>query len=475
VTTPLLTPAQMAAADAAAMAAGTPGYALMRRAGRALYECVTARFAKRPVLVLAGPGNNGGDGCVAARHLAVAGWDVRVACAVPREALQGDAARAAADWPGPVGPLERADFSDRPLVLDALFGTGLARPLSDTVRSVLNRARGLPVVAVDIPSGVDGATGAADPAALRADLTVTFAAKKLGHVLHPGAALCGQVVVADIGIPTGDHAALENGPELWRLPVPSPGGHKYDRGHAVVFGGPRMTGAGVLAATAAARAGAGLVTLVAPPRAAQVYRCTLPPHILCEPLGPDPAAHISDTRRNVYIIGPGGGDARDAVLALLHTRTPAVLDADALTGFENEPDRLTDALHPACVLTPHEGEAARLFGPLPGSKIDRAQAMADRAGCTVLLKGPDTVIAAPRAPPIVNTTGTPYLATAGAGDVLAGLIAGLMAQGMAPRDAAAAGAWMHGKAAELCGPGLVAPDLTKAVRRLWASRFSEAQ
>lgn len=441
---PLLTPAQMAAADAATIAAGTPQGVLMERAGRAVRDGVVRNFAVRPVCVLAGPGNNGGDGRIAARLLAEACW--------PVEVFGLDA-------------LEAAVFTPETLVLDALFGTGLARPLSGPVRSALQRARaaGSAVLAVDIPSGVDGATGAADPGTLPAERTVTFAAKKLGHVLHPGSALCGAVEVANIGIPTPHAAARENGPDLWALPSPAPGGHKYDRGYVVIFGGAQMTGAARLAAAASARSGAGLVSVVSAPRAAQVYRTTLPPHILYETLGDDPAVHIADARRNVCLIGPGAGDMARCALPLLATGKPAVLDADALTYCENEPERFLCALHPACVLTPHEGEARRLFGPLPGSKVEQAQGAADRAGCVVLLKGPDTTIAAPGQTPVVNTTGTPHLATAGSGDVLAGVIAGLMAQGMDPFHTACAGAFLHGRAGQALGPGLVAPDLIDAL------------
>lgn len=452
----------MAAADAAVIAAGTPGYTLMRRAGRALADDIIAHCKKRPVLVLAGPGNNGGDGFVAARYLAQAGWAVRVVCLVPCEKLKGDAALAAADWYGSVRALEDANFSGEPLVLDALFGTGLSKPLSAELHSVLEKARGLDVVAVDIPSGADGLTGAADPGALPATRTVTFAAKKLGHVLYPGAALCGEVVVADIGIPAPECAAHENGPALWTLPEPGAQAHKYDRGHTIVFGGPRMTGASVLAASASMRAGAGLTTVVGPPNAALVYRCTLPPHVLFESLSA-PAEHLADPRRTAALIGPGGGDVRAAVLEVLDIRTPVVLDADALTGFSDDPQTLFSALHEGCILTPHEGEFVRLFGALEGSKLDRAQTAAERAGCTVLLKGPDTIIVAPERTPVVNTTGTPHLATAGSGDVLAGLITGLLAQGMEPFAAACAGAYLHGRAAERLGPGLVAPDLIEVI------------
>jgi NAD(P)H-hydrate epimerase len=255
-----------------------------------------------------------------------------------------------------------------------------------------------------------------------------------------------------------------NDPALWRahLPRPAADGHKYDRGHVVVFGSVRLTGAARMAAQAAMRAGAGLCTIVAPQDAADIYRADAP-HIMVESWGSVPA-HLADPRRNAVVIGPGlEGDVSAAVLAVLAARRATVLDAGALTCFAPAPALLFAALHEGCVLTPHAGEFTRLFGNVPGGRVERAEQAAGQAGCTVLLKGAQTVLAAPGHAPVVSDHATPYLATAGAGDVLAGLLAGLLAQGMDPFDAACAAAWIHGEAALRFGPGLVAPDLIDGI------------
>ncbi|MBV8779496.1 MAG: NAD(P)H-hydrate epimerase, partial [Alphaproteobacteria bacterium] len=367
----LLTPRQMAEADRLTIAAGTPGRVLMENAGRAVADAVARRWPPQPLAVLCGPGNNGGDGFVAARVLAERGWPVRLALLGERTALKGDAAWAAAQWTGPVEALSPAALEGANLVIDALFGAGLTRPLEGaaaTVIRVLNE-RELPVIAVDVPSGIDGGTGEVRGIAPSAALTVTFFRRKPGHLLLPGRAHCGATVVAPIGV-TGDVLTSiapdtgANHPGLWLgdFPWPVESGHKYSRGHALIAGGAVMTGAARLAARAAARIGAGLVTVATPESAFAIYAAALT-GVIVAPVGRagDFAALLADKRRNAALIGPGAGvgDAtRDKVLAVLAGGKAAVFDADALTVFADRPAELFGAIRSPCVLTPHEGEFA---------------------------------------------------------------------------------------------------------------------
>jgi NAD(P)H-hydrate epimerase len=467
----LLTPREMAQADQAAMAAGRPGIALMEEAGLAVARAVQARWPRQPVAVLCGPGNNGGDGFVAARHLAAAGWPVTLALLGGRDALKGDAAHHAALWSGPVVPMSPDALEGATLAIDAIFGAGLARPVDGvaaaTLQAVIDRA--LPVCAVDTPSGVDGATGEVRGIAAPADITVTFFRKKPGHLLLPGRALCGELAVADIGIPEAVLDAIaphtwENAPANWlaRFPWPRLEGHKYARGHALVLGGAVMTGATRLTALAAARIGAGLVTVAAPRESWPVYAAALT-SVMVLPLGGETRFEtlLADTRKNAIAIGPGAGVSaatRGHVLAALSTRRAVVLDADAITAFADTAHTLFDAIRGPCVLTPHEGEFGRLFQRV-GAKLARARTAAARCGAVVVLKGADTVIAAPDGRAAINGNAPPDLATGGSGDVLTGMITGLLAQGMAPFDAACAATWIHGAAAAAHGPGLIAEDL----------------
>jgi len=467
----LLTPSEMARADAAAVSAGRSEEALMLAAGEAVASAIRARWSPRPTVVLCGPGNNGGDGFVAARALAAAGWSVRVALLGERPALQGAAGHHAQRWGGPVEPLRPEAIAGAELVAVAIFGAGLSRPIAGIAAETLAAvaAAGVPVVAIDLPTGVDGATGEVRGLAAAADLTVTFFRKKPGHLLMPGRRLCGETVVADIGIPAAALAEIapkthENGPALWlaEFPWPRIDGHKYRRGHVLVQGGEIMTGAARLAARAAGRLGAGLVTLAASRSAWSVYAAALT-SVIVRPCGgiEDFRALLGDPRRNAIVLGPGAGTdlaLRDMVLAALGTRRAVVLDADALSVFAEAPKLLLEAIAGPTVLTPHEGEFARLFGDR-GDKLARVRAAAAASRAVVLLKGPDTVIAAPNGRAIVNANAPPELATGGTGDVLAGMIAGLLAQGMAPFAAAAAAVWLHGEAGRAIGPGLVAEDL----------------
>ena len=464
--TALLQVAEMGRADRLTIEAGTPGIELMEVAGRSVAEAALARWSARPVLVACGPGNNGGDGFVAARHLAEAGWPVAVAMLGDLSALKGDAAIAAERWSGTVQPLSTEPLSERPLIIDAIFGAGLARAIDGLPADFLNAAQGLDSIAVDMPSGVHGDTGAVLGTALPAVATVTFFRKKPGHLLLPGRELCGDLTVADIGIPDTvlpeiEPRQAENGPELWGeiLPWPKPAGHKYSRGHAVVFGGAEMTGAARLASGSARRVGAGLVTVACPDAVRAIYAADAP-GLLISDIG-DWQRLLSDPRMNAYLVGPGAGvgaETRLSALSVLSAGRSLVLDADGLTSFAEADDGLFDKLDDGCVLTPHGGEFARLFDT-EGGKLDRVRRAAQTAGAVVLLKGADTVIAAPDGRAVINSDAPPDLATAGSGDVLAGMVLGLRTQGMPAFEAACAAVWMHGAAAAAFGPGLIAEDL----------------
>jgi len=471
----LLSVAEMYRADSAAEAAGVPSLRLMENAGAAITDAVLARWDRRPTVVLCGPGNNGGDGFVVARRLAERGWPVSVALLGGKDRLKGDAAVVAGRWTGPVAPLEPEALDGARLVVDALFGAGLGRDVEGAPAAVLEDVirRRLPTVAVDVPSGVHGDTGEIKGLAAPAALTVTFFRAKPGHLLMPGRETCGELVVADIGIPARVLAEIApkrsaNGPGLWqeRFPWSVAGGHKYGRGHAVVSGGgAASSGAARLGARAALRVGAGLVTVAVPPDAVAVYGAHLTA-VMLAPVADDEAFEslIADPRKNAVLLGPGGGvgeSMRRRTLAALRARKACVLDADAITSFADSPETLFAAMSANCVLTPHEGEFRRLFD-VGGDKLARASAAAETSGAIMLLKGHDTVIAAPDGRAAVNANAPAELATAGAGDVLSGLILGLLAQGMDAFDAACAAAWLHGEAASAVGPGLIAEDLSEA-------------
>ncbi|HEY5209159.1 MAG TPA: NAD(P)H-hydrate dehydratase [Stellaceae bacterium] len=470
----LLTPAEMAAVDRAAIAAGVPEITLMENAGKAVADAIRARWPKpHAAAVLCGPGNNGGDGFVVARHLLAAGWRVRLGLLGERTQLRGAAAHHAVLWRGEVEKLSPALLDGADYIVDALFGAGLSRPIAGEAAATLAAAdaSGRPIVAVDIPSGVDGTTGAVMGMAPRCALTVTFFRKKPGHLLMPGHEHCGEIAVAEIGMPPGmlrgtQPALFEDGPALWldAYPWPRAQGHKYSRGHALIAGGAEMTGAARLAARAAARMGAGLVTLAAPERVWPIYAAALTGTIVKPMAGLDDfATLLTDARRNAVLIGPGAGiedGTRDQVLTALVVKRATVLDADALTVFAEYRKTLFSAIEGPTVLTPHEGEFARLFD-VAGDKLARARAAAAQSGAVILLKGPDTVIAAPDGRAAINANAPPDLATAGSGDVLSGMIVGLLAQGLDPFRAAAAAAWLHGEAARIFGPGLVAEDIVE--------------
>jgi ADP-dependent NAD(P)H-hydrate dehydratase / NAD(P)H-hydrate epimerase len=461
---PILTPQEMRAAEQQVFGAGVDSFTVMQRAGNAVAEFVHAHWPEGQIQVLCGPGGNGGDGFVAAAALAKLWRKVNVFCAVPVSELKGDVARAAALWEGEVGTLEEALTAPHELVLDALFGGGLSRPLEGVAAELANRpAR---VVSVDVPSGIDGATAKPLGPCFRAEGTLTFAALRPAHVLLPAAAYCGAVMVADIGVPVQTRA-MENSPALWvgALPQPGQGDYKHRRGHLkVVSGGISSTGASRLAARAGLRAGAGLVTLLSPPAALQVNAAHLTAIMLSSVDGVDDVAEAA-TSASVVVIGPAAGvtkQTRQNVSALLKSTARVVLDADALTVFSDKPADLFQQLRETDVLTPHTGEFQRLFGDLletAPNKIEAARAAAGQAGCVVVVKGADTVIASPTGHVVVNTHATRWLATAGSGDVLAGILAGFMAQGVDSFLAAAMAAWIHGEAGRRIGAGLIAEDL----------------
>jgi NAD(P)H-hydrate epimerase len=466
----ILTVRQMGEADRLTIAAGTSGQALMENAGAAVAHAILARHRPGPVTILCGPGNNGGDGFVAARHLAEAGWPVRLALLGARDHLKGEARYHAAQWRGDVSPLAPAALDGAALIVDAIFGAGLSRALSGPAAETLAAAAqtGAPIVAIDIPSGIMGDTGES-LGAVAAALTVTYFRKTPGHLLLPGRPLCGEIVVANIGTPdsvldTISPDTFENAPSLWlpQFPQRTDAGNKYTSGHALISGGYPMTGAARMSARAAARAGAGLTTIAVPQAALPVYATALT-SIMVHPLAApaDLAYLLADHRVTAFLIGPGAGvseETRSRALAMLATTRATLLDADAITSFQANPAALFSAISGPCVMTPHEGEFKRVFDP-KGDKLLRTRAAARLSGAVIVLKGADTVIAAPDGNAIINANAPPTLATAGAGDVLSGIILGLLAQNMPPFLAAAAGVWLHGAAAAAFGPGLLAEDL----------------
>jgi hydroxyethylthiazole kinase-like uncharacterized protein yjeF len=492
----VLSNAEMQRADQLTIAAGTPGFTLMLSAGQAVAQAAQALAEEGPILVIAGPGNNGGDGFVAAAELAAQGREVSIILMCERDHLTGDAASAARGWKHPVLPFNPQAIGKPSLIIDALFGAGLSRPVEGEARAMIEaiNANGAPVLAVDLPSGVNGTSAAVLGVAVNATETVTFFRKKPAHLLLPARVQCGRVRLADIGIASQvleeiGPKAFENDPDFWRraFPVPRVDGHKYARGHVLaVSGDAAATGAARMAARGALRAGSGLVTL-ATPRDALIINATALTAVMVRPVDTvvEFAELLTDKRYNTCIIGPGagiGGRTCDFVHTALGAGRHVVLDADALTSFAANPERLFEQIKSSpdvqVVLTPHEGEFPRLFSDLsnkyPGrSKLERVRVAAERSGAVVLVKGPDTTIAAPDGRATIAANAPPWLATAGAGDVLAGIIAGLLAQNVPAFEAASIGVWMHGEAAAEAGPGLIAEDLPETLPAVHRRIYNE--
>lgn len=518
----ILKPEQMGEADRLTIEQGLPGYQLMEVAGQAvtdgamaLLEQVTGSSASGMVCILCGPGNNGGDGFVAARLLEEEGWSVILGCSAELDDLSGDARLAALDWGDEIYPLSPRLWQDADMVIDAMFGAGLDRPLKGEFADLVDalNASGLPVLAVDLPSGVEGASGFVRGAAVRADHTVTFFRSKPGHLLYPGKALCGQIRCMDIGIEPDvldevGCAGFINHPDMWMdswpealkpLDVIVPGrlaDHKFHRGHCLILSGDEVhSGAARLAARAALRSGAGLVTLAPPANAASVVAG----HVTAIMVAPvqDRAslqAVLNERQYDVLLAGPAlgrGEQSRELFQVCLEQDAGLVLDADALSMLASDLEvgrlsfedlrGLPAATSDTLVMTPHEGEFARLFPDLSHrvredkgmSKIDCAIVAAQRFGAIIVLKGGDSVIAHPNGRAVIHSKGVPYLATAGSGDVLAGIVAGLMAQGMPGLEAACAAVWLHSKAGILCGPGLIAEDLPDALPAIFHEMFAQ--
>jgi hydroxyethylthiazole kinase-like uncharacterized protein yjeF len=434
----IFTPAEMGRADA--WANDTPR--LMEAAGRAVARAVIRKYRPCRVLVLLGPGNNGGDGKVAARYLAQSGWPVTVR---------------------PVAEATPADVARAELVIDAIFGAGLSRDVTDPIAALLRAAPRL--AAIDVPSGLDGLTGQIRGFAPQAELTVTFFRRKPGHLLYPGRALCGELVLAQIGMPEAvlDHVKPQtwrNGPWLWTLPTRTATGHKYTSGDVTILSG-TMPGAARLACAAARRTGAGMVTLLAetpiiPPEAGLIVRTDALETLL------------KDERRKIWVCGPGLGiEAAGAKLAaLIAAGRKIVADADALTACAGAAEKLRGAT----VITPHDGEFFRVFGAPGADKLAAARRAALETGAVCVLKGSDTVIAAPDGRAAINDNATGWLATGGTGDVLSGIIAALLAQNLPPFEAACAAVWLHGAAGQIAGPGLLAEDLPALIPRAMEAR-----
>lgn len=467
-------------AEKLAAEAGTSTLTMMENAGRAVAEEVVRRFPRGSrVSVLCGPGNNGGDAFVCARYLRERGYHVRLGLLGRRDDLPRDSKEMARRWDEAIEPLSLQLLEGAQFIVDGLYGTGLRDDVSGVPAQIIEEvtARGLPVVAIDVPSGIDATHGKVRGVAFKAAATVTFFRRKTGHVLLPGRLYCGDVRAADIGIPAAvleDIApgAFANDPEFWLrfFPKLKIDGHKYDRGHAVVVSGPmERTGAGRLAATAALRSGAGLVTIASSKPAFYINASQLTA-VMVDPYdGPSGLSDLlSDTRITSALIGPGAGtepEVKDLVTSVLQSQATAVLDAEGITAFGETPAELFDQIKarlPALtIMTPHEGEFKRVFPELSDepSKLDRARRAAEISGGVIVLKGPDTVVAHPGGLGVISENAPAWLATAGSGDVLAGLVTGLAAQGMAAFDAAAAAVWIHGELAQAFGPGMIAEDL----------------
>jgi len=460
---------------------------LMESAGRGVAGVILRTYSRRRVLVLCGPGNNGGDGFVVARCLKEAGWDVKVMAMLHKDMYVEPALSAAMAYPDTIYPLAPGGLVDVDLVVDALFGVGLTHAIEGDVKTlfeILNDSD-TPVVSVDIPSGVDGDTGCIQGCAVDADLTVTFGRARPGHYLLPGCLHAGRIEVVDIGIPEhlflGDRIYL-NRPTNWlhHLRVPHPCDHKYTHGACLIIASDQMTGAVKLASMAARRAGAGAVIIACPENAYPLYATGAGSEIVL------PITTFEDIER-IYaekyitsvLFGPGAPlteSSKIIAMALLKRKYPLVLDGGALSIFKDNPEDLFRGLHEDVILTPHEGEFSRLFPVLSDpttGKISRVRQATEKAKCNLVLKGYDTVIGSVDGACVINRNAPPWLATAGSGDVLAGLIAGLHARKLPPFVAAQVGTWIHGDAAVRAGEGMIAEDVLTHLPSVWAFLYAQ--
>lgn len=441
---------------------------LMENAGRAVARAVRQRAAPCRVLVLCGPGNNGGDGYVAARHLMQAGWSVTVAALAPPRA-GGPAAEAAEKWTGPVVPFSASEAGRADIVIDAVFGAGQNRPPSAQIVTVLAAARR--IIAVDMLTGVDGATGALLCDLPAAEMTVTFVRLKPGHLLYPGRQYLGEVICADIGMPEALIAEIScltwrNEPGLWRVPDMTAESHKYTRGVVSLCAGASMPGAARLSAAGARASGAGLVRISAGAQAA-AFRLGPPGLIVdAEPL----SELLEDERRKVWICGPGltTDEVSEVLPMLLDAARTVVADAGALGWAAGKPEKLKGV----AAITPHLGEFTRLFGKPGSDRLGAAREAARLLGTVVVLKGPDTIIAAPDGRAAINAHASPALATAGSGDTLSGVIGTMLAAGMTAWDGCCAGVWIHGEAGLRSGAWPIAENFD---RHLGAARDAAIQ
>ncbi|MTI09645.1 NAD(P)H-hydrate dehydratase, partial [Curvivirga aplysinae] len=473
----LLSVEEMRKTDQVEIETGTDSLWLMENAGIEVVKHIRRTFSKGNVLILCGPGNNGGDGFVIARHLQEMGWDVQVVLFGDSKRMSQDALVMADRWAGELLAPESALLSDLTLVVDAVFGTGLDRSLEPELIEFLDSLEDLPIVSVDIPTGVNGDTGLVLGQARQAHSTVTFCRKKTGHLLYPGRALAGELILADIGIKdeniqVDQLSCIENHEGLWSdvFHPPKHDAHKFSRGYAIVAGAEVMTGATRLAARAAQRIGAGYVVIASPEKASTLYRVSLSSVIVRGYRDTTGYKEIlRDQRADAYLIGPGMGyafGAQERVLTTMKEGKPTVLDADALSMFSENQDLLFDSIKGPCIMTPHEGEFAKLFPEIlsrPIGKLEQARLAAKSSGAVIVFKGADTVIADPSGQAIINSNAPSDLATAGSGDVLAGMITGLLAQGNQAFSSAAAAVWLHGELGNFCGQGLIAEDLVDAI------------
>lgn len=473
----------MALADQKTIAQGTQGSTLMEKAGYHVTNLITEHNTPKPTLIICGPSNNGGDGWVVARLLHEKKWPVTVFSLASRNTLTGDAEKAAHLWNGPTHYEWNADLlNGAGLIIDAMFGIGLSRPIEDTAATIIDsiNSHQAPIISIDIPSGINADTGEILGTAVHSTLTITFACKKPGHLLLPGKTHSKLIAVVDIGIPLPiiDEVAppyYENLPKLWSKYIPHklPHKHKYDYGHTIIIGGHKeSTGASCLSAVAALRTGAGLATLLCPPDALTIYACHLT-SVMVKPCDFTHASNfddfISDKRKGTLLIGPGAGvndTTQKIVLTALKHHKKCVLDADALTIFRNNPETLFNAIESETILTPHDGEFKRLFGHIKGSKPERALQAAQQSGATIILKGSDTIIASPDGRIAINSNASPYLATAGSGDVLAGIITGLLTQHIPAFEASCMGVWIHSETGNILGQGLISEDLPNQISQI---------